>query len=256
MIQFLTVIGGLAILAAIFLRRYFMVEKGVGIRAFFFRPFRPRGAFFRRPRDVDLFEVTADEVLPPPESVDRKKAARAAILLKKAETQLNRGELKAAEKTFIQAIALNPSLVEAYNKLGLIYLRNAQFGKAESIFRKLILAVTAEPTYFSNLGMALYSQQQFGEAKIYYKRAIELDETRAGRFFSLGQIYKELGEVDSALEHLQKAVQMEPRNPDYMLSLAQFYLERQMPTEARELLNEILLVFPDNEAALEMLKVC
>jgi len=35
---------------------------------------------------------------------------------------------------------------------------------------------------------------------------------------------------------------------------AEFYIERGLPGEAKQLLGEILLIAPDNEDALEMLK--
>lgn len=248
MIQFLTVTIGLAILSAIFLRRYLMVEKGIGMRSLFIR----RKDLLRHHHHAGTFEVTANEVLPPSGSIDPKKIARAAILLKKAEVHLNKGDIRNTEKTLIQAISLDPSCVEAYNKLGLIYLRQSQFGKAESIYRKLILTVASEPAFFSNLGMALYSQHKLEEAKTYYKKAIELDSTRAGRFFSLGQIFHELGELEDALQNLQKAVDMEPRNLDYLLSLAQLYVDSKMYSEAVHLLDEILLMKPENKLAQDL----
>lgn len=240
----------LLVLGFIFVRKYLSVQMGLDLKKFFFRPKNILHHFHFH--DREKFEVTVDEMLPDKDKSDPKKAAKAAILYKKAETDLEKGDLRNAQKILIQVIALDPSSIEAYNKLGLIYLRQNQFCKAENIYRKLILSAANDPAFFSNLGLALYSQKKLEEAKGYYKKAIEIDGTRAGRFFSLGQIFHELGEVEAAMDHLKKAVQMEPRNLDYLLSLADFYSGKQMIEEAKQLLGEILILFPNNEMAKEM----
>ena len=250
MINFWIVITGLLLLGFIFLKHYLKLEKGISLGKIFFR----KKNVVHRVKDTGNFEVTVEEMIPPPEKIDPKNAARADSLIKRADIHLNKGEVNEAQKLLIQALSLDPSAIEAYNKLGLIYLRQEQFGKAESIYRKLILTVLNEAAYFSNLGLALYSQGKLEEARTHYKKAIELDPGRAGRFFSLGSIMRELGELDEAVAHLRKAVEMEPRNLDFMLSLAEFYLERGLEGETRQLLGEILLLAPDNEMALQLAK--
>jgi tetratricopeptide (TPR) repeat protein len=237
-----------AALAAIFLAHYLKLEKGISLGTVFFR----KKNVVHIAREQETAEVTVEEMLPTQDKVDPKNAARADSLVKRAEAQLAKGQNREAEKLLIQALSLDPGAIGAYNKLGLIYLRESQFSKAENIFRKLIVAVVDEPSFFSNLGLALYSQGKLEEAKTHYKKAIELDGGRAGRFFSLGQIHRELGELDDALAHLRKAVEMEPKNLDFMLSLAEFYIDSQKSAEAGQILGEILLIAPDNEMALEL----
>jgi tetratricopeptide (TPR) repeat protein len=240
----------LAALGAIFLTHYLRLEKGISLGSIFFR----KKNVVHIAKEPDSAEVTVEEMIPSQDKVDPKNVARADSLVKRAEAQLTKGQAREAEKLLIQALSLDPGAVEAYNKLGLIYLREGQFNKAENIFRKLIVAAIGEPSYFSNLGLALYSQGKLEEAKTHYKKAIELDGGRAGRFFSLGQIHRELGEMNEAVGHLKKAVEMEPRNLDFMLSLAQFHIEVKQLPEARQLLGKILLIAPDNGDALSMLK--
>jgi len=245
--NFWIVITGLGVLGFIFLKHYLRLEKGISIGSYFSRN---RRLVHHRVNEPDSADVTVDEMIISADKVSPKDAARADILIKKAELNLDRGEIKQAEKMLIQALSLNPGAMEAYNKLGIIYLRLNQFGKAESIYRKLVLTVLTDPSYFSNLGLALYQQGKLQEAKTYYKKAIALDSERAGRFFSLSQIMRELGELDEALQHLKRAVEMEPRNLDYLLSLAQFYFDIGLHPEAKQLVSEILLIAPGNEMAL------
>jgi len=248
--QTFIVVFGLLILAVIFTRRYLILEDKIQLLPFSGRRKRIFSHFhFQKP---ESFEVTAEEIIPDASTVDPKNISKAEIHYRKAEIMLDRGELRNASKTLIQAIALNPGYIEAYAKLGMIYLRQEQFNKAENIFRKLALSVSENPSYYSNLGLSLYSQHKLEEAKNYYKKAIELDDTRAGRFFSLGQIYYELKELEAATDNMKKAIMLESRNLDFLLTLAQIYLDRNLPEQAREVLNEVLVLSPGNEEALKL----
>lgn len=244
----IVIIVGILLLAAIYLRRYLDVEKGIKLGKLLFR----QKNIFRHHVEEKPSEVTVEEFIPSREEVDEKSVAKADSLVKKADIVMGKGDEKGAEKFLIQALALDPSCVEAYKRLAYLYLRQGLFSKAESIYRKLIVTITDDPTLLSNLGMALFSQQKLEDAKGFYKKALELDKERPGRFFSLAQIHYELEEFEEALDHFRRAVDMDPRNLDYLLTLAHFYVDRGMEGEARTLLDEILLVFPENEDALKM----
>ncbi|MCC7196950.1 tetratricopeptide repeat protein [Candidatus Peregrinibacteria bacterium] len=246
MIQFWIAVVGMLVLGVIFLRRFMILEHGVTLKSLLFR----KKNIFRHVEHPETLNLTVEEMLPAAETVNPKDRAKADSLVRKAEIGLKRGALKESEQLLIKALALDPSSVEAHNKLGLIYLQQGMFGKAESIYRKLTLTLSHEPAYFGNLGMALYSQGKLDDAKVFYKKALEIDATRPGRFFSLGRIFTELNEVEEAIAHLKKAVEMDPRNLDYLLTLAQLYVDKNLPVEAKQLLGEILLISPDNEMAL------
>src|SRR5512135_443333 len=123
MLEFYIALGALAVFVLIFLRRYLEMEKGQSFKA----SLLSKRNFFRHEEKQGNFEITIDEMIPPLEKVDAKSVAKADLLLKKAEIQLGRGDMKSAEKILIQVLALNPAEVEAYNKLGLIYLRQDKF---------------------------------------------------------------------------------------------------------------------------------
>lgn len=250
MIRIIIIIAGLAILTLIFLRRYFIVEKGTNLKDLLFR----KKNLFHHDAAPQAFELTVDEMIPQRDESDTKKLAKADSYLKKAEIQLQKGDLFAAEQFLIRALSFDPSLVGAYKHLGMIYLQQNQFSKAESIYRKLISTITDDPLYFSNLGMALYSQNKLEEAKNFYKKAIELDASRAGRFFSLAQILYQLNEFEEALDNIKKAIRLDAKNLEYLLTLAHFYKDQDMVPEAKELLSDILQSFPENGEVMDMLK--
>ncbi len=249
MYQIFIVITGLILLSIILLRAYFRVEKGMTLSTAIFGQKR----IFRHPPESNGFEVTADELLLPQDQINSKNVLKSEILLKKAEVQMNKGNFKEVEKIIIQSISLNPASVEAFNKLGLIYLHQQQWSKAENIFSKLSVSVSSEPAYFSNLALALYGQKKLEEAKTAYKKAIELDNTRPGRFFSLAQINSELNELEEAEQNFLLALELDPRNLDYQLSLAHFYADHQRKSDALNMLDKIFVLNPNEPNAHELL---
>lgn len=253
MIQSLIIFTGILVLGSIFFRRYMILERGLTSFSFFKRKKNVLD-LLRLNRGKAELEVTVDEMIPEPSSVDAKKVAKAGIMEKKADAVLAKGDMKQAEQLLIQALALDPSNIDTYHKLGLLYLRQGQFGKAEMMYQKLVTSAKNDPVYFSNLAVALYQQKKLEEAKSNYRKAIELDASRAGRFFSLAQVLQELGEVQEALSHFRKAIEMDPGNLDYLLTLAQVYIEVDMMDDARALLGEILAAYPENTIAREMME--
>ncbi len=259
MIQFFIIVIGIVILVGIFSRRYILVEKGkkpVSHRKDLLKYFHH---LFDSPK---ADEITANEIIPDISTIDPKKISKADSLLKRAEAYFEKGDVKNGEKTLIQSLSLNPACKEIYHQLGLFYLKQGQYGKAEMMYRKLVasreqkslLSTSDDPAYYSNLGLALYQQNKLAEAKEFYMKAIELDATRAGRIFSLAQIFHELQEFDQALRYFLRAIELDAKNIDYLLTLAQFYHDREMAAEKQKLLDEILLLDADNAMALEMMK--
>jgi len=178
MIDVLLVIISLLVLLLIFLRRWYLVDKAT----LFGKMVLKRGLWFPGRLSKRDLEVTAKEMIPDPSTVDPKLRVKGENHFKKAELELKKGHIGDAEKLYIKAIAMDPSHVQAYAKLGVIYLNQEQYGKAELIYRKLVVAVNDDPVYFSNLGLTLFHQEKYSEAKEFYEKAIQLDAGRAGRF--------------------------------------------------------------------------
>lgn len=244
----LTVICFLA-LVMLFFRRWYLLEKG----HLFGRMVLKRGHNLPSRMTKEDHEVTAKEMIPNESKIDPKLVVKGDNLFKKAELELKRGNVQDAEKLYIKAIAMNPSLIEAHAKLGAIYLNQEQYAKAELIYRRLVLAVSDDPVYFSNLGLSLFQQEKYQEAKEFYEKAIELDPNRPGRFYSLARINHMLEDLDNAFLNIQKALTLDPDNLDYGLTLANWYVEKGMNADAKMILEKIEKHWPENEEAKDLM---
>lgn len=250
MIDLLLAILALLVLLLIFFRRWYLLEK----TSLFGKMVLKKGLKLQGRLTKEDVEVTAKEMIPDPSTVDPKLRVKGENFFKKAEVELKKGDLAAAEKLYIKAIAMDPSHLSAHARLGVLYLNQEQFAKAELFYRKLVLAVTDDPIYFSNLALSLFHQNKYLEAKEFYEKAIELDSTRAGRFYSLARVNYLLEDADAAFANIEKALAMDPDNVDYGLTLAAWQIDKHMHKEAEELLQTILRHWPENSEAAEMLK--
>lgn len=246
--------GAILIVCIIYLKNYLKVEKKIDFsgskskKKLLYNPFRHKNS------QPSLIEVTTQELVAERKETDSKKIAKALELVKKADIYLENQKIQEAEKKLIEAISLDPDCLEAYRRLGTIYVNQHQFGKGETIYRKLAVNIPDDAVIYSNLALCLFQQQQLPEAKLYYKKAIEIDPERPGRFFSLGQVLYQLEEYEEAREYLEKAVAMDLENLDYLLTLAHFYINQELKEEAQALLKHIIAKFPDNEEAKKALE--
>jgi tetratricopeptide (TPR) repeat protein len=245
----LALLSGLVVLL-IFFRRWYLLEKSTLFGKMVFKKgFRLSGKITK-----DDHEITPKEMIPDQSSVAPKLIVKGDTYFKKAELELKKGNTSEAEKLYIKSIAMDPSHIESHAKLGAIYLNQKQFGKAELIYRKLIVAVSDDPIYFSNLGLSLFHQEKYPEAKDNYDQAIALDPNRAGRFYSLARINHLMNDMDDAFINIEKALNLDPDNLDYGLTLAHWQIEKNLNSEAKVLLENILRHWPENKEAASLLK--
>jgi Tfp pilus assembly protein PilF len=227
------------LLVGIYIRRYYISEKGLYLEGVVFPLFRGK----KKKEPVGHTPKSTK-----PENAETKLLYSQAIIF------FDRGELDEAEKKLIQITSTDHDFHEAGHKLGLVYLKRGDFEKAESIFKQLVSRATDDAIFYSNLGRALYEQEKFGEALASYLKSIDIDDSRPGRFLSAAEVYRQLGDNEKAQEMYQKALELDPSNIDYLLTFAHFLIENKRFDKATFYLEKVLKHQPDNAMALEMMK--
>ncbi len=164
----------------------------------------------------------------------------------KGDMHFGRGEYDEAEGHFLNAVAADETHLDSHHRLGLLYMKRADFGNAELSFSKLI-NLKKDPVYYSNLGAALYRQGRLIEAAEAYENAIALDDKRSERLQSLAQVYHELGDGEKALKYFELASRRKPKNNDLKMILADYYEQLGRLEEVIEILNRVLESDPYNK---------
>lgn len=250
-----------AVLGGIYMRRYYITEKGIYLEQTLF----PKLGKKLRKRSFHLFkghgtitdhatEEQQHEPVNKPLPLVTPQTTEAKVLYSKAMRYYERGEIEEAEKRLIQVTALDEHFLDAPARLGIIYLKQGQYGKAEVIFKHLIHQDDTDPSFYSNLGRVLYEQKKFDEALQAYLKALDIDSTRAGRFLSTAEVYRRLNNNQKALDMYKKAVELDGTNIDYLLTFADFLIEERQLNQARLYIEKVLHLRPHNELAMKMMQ--
>jgi predicted O-linked N-acetylglucosamine transferase (SPINDLY family)/glycosyltransferase involved in cell wall biosynthesis len=99
-------------------------------------------------------------------------------------------DIPQAIQAYQQAIFLDSKLIDAYNKLGNIFLTMGKLEEAESIYRQ---AIAANPGHFGshiNLGNVILEKQQVDDAIAAYEKALELKPRNPDILYNLGVAFE------------------------------------------------------------------
>lgn len=116
----------------------------------------------------------------------------------------------AAIASYQMARALDPTDIENYIQLGMLYFHKDDYGNAELIYRKAITLAPDNPRLYSNLGYLRWMEGDIETAIELYKKSIELDPGYEIPINNLGVIYLDmLGQVHKAIALFQEAIELD-----------------------------------------------
>lgn len=107
------------------------------------------------------------------------------------------------------AVAQYPSFTQAFNELGVQYLKVNRLEDADSSFRQ---ALTIDPEFFPalvNRGISNVMMKRYGEAVPILRKALVKDEKSAVVHYFLGQALANLGLFDDAEKELLTSLELE-----------------------------------------------
>jgi tetratricopeptide (TPR) repeat protein len=115
-----------------------------------------------------------------------------------------------AKQHYLQALALNPGLVEAHNNLGNLYIRQHQFVAAIGEFQA---ALALNPHYAiarNNLGSAYFMLGEEALAIREFLAALHIDGGYVSPYYNLASLHARRGDVAQSVAFLTKALAIEP----------------------------------------------
>jgi len=163
--------------------------------------------------------------------------AKADELLEAGLAALNSANPRAAIPLFQRVVELDPQHKQAWNDLGLAYLRLGKFDEATAAFRKQIGVNAYDEHAYNYLGVTLQQQQKFAEAADAFRRQIEVNPLDPIAHAALGQLFLDQHKYAEAIPELDKATVLTPDNAGLHVSLGNAYLnsgEKEKALEAFE----------------------
>lgn len=145
------------------------------------------------------------------EDTATKSPGKARVHHSLGDAYVRHGEYENAQKSYEQAIILDPSYAQALNNLGLLAIdRDAV--EAENFFRQTIQSEPAFSHAYANLGVALARQGRLPEAEAAYQQALTLQPTLTTAAFNLALLYQRQGKAEQARSLYQAILQHDPEH--------------------------------------------
>lgn len=162
------------------------------------------------------------------ESDEPENRKRARIRLELAVGYYNNGQTTVALDELKQSIVADPTMFEAYNLRGLIYMRLNDNAVAEDSFKRAISINPGAATVQHNLGWLLCQQGRFSEASQQFQNAVSnpLYGERAKTWMALGLCQAKNGQLAQAESSLLRSYEMDAGNPITGYNLASLLYDR------------------------------
>lgn len=135
------------------------------------------------------------------------------------------GKYPEAIARYQDALAIDPSNVDALFGLGGVYAAQNELELAEESLRKAIGLHPGDANAYNRLGTFLYNTGRYREAAGQYQAVVALRPDDMNGHSNLGTAYMFMGEFTSALTEFEKAIEILPKESSYSsLGILHYYL--------------------------------
>lgn len=167
------------------------------------------------------------------------------------------GYLTLAIKSYLSAIEADNRIEEAYTNLGLIYLAQKSFSKAQEAFTKALELKPNTLNSLNGLGSILYAKGKTEEAMEKWKKTLEIDPNFASAHFNIG-VAQELGkDYNAAIQSFFQAYEAGERQgkdnnaisvmAESYYHIGSLYNKMNHQAQAQILLRQAIQMLPDAE---------
>ncbi|MBW8041690.1 MAG: tetratricopeptide repeat protein [Planctomycetes bacterium] len=132
----------------------------------------------------------------------------------------NQGKTQEAEKCWQRCLSLDPDYANAYDNMGWIAMRRADYEKAVAMWRKVLQIKPRKPGVYQLIANGLLCLGRSSEAIAALKKEIEINPKLYRSYFFLGQEYSHLKEYEKAKQYYEAAMKIEPRFANTYFGLA------------------------------------
>jgi tetratricopeptide (TPR) repeat protein len=167
------------------------------------------------------------------------------------------GQPTEAVQDFTESLRLRPNYTTALLNLGNLYRRQAAFPQAAQALNRALALQPDDPEIHYSLGLLHAQQDQAAEAESELRKAISLRPNYPEALTNLGVLFVRQQQYPQAEEQFLACIRIAPQYDQAYLNLARLYLIQGNPGHARSVLNDLLSIHPNSQAAqqgLEALK--
>ncbi|MDK9721828.1 MAG: tetratricopeptide repeat protein [Rhodospirillales bacterium] len=128
-----------------------------------------------------------------------------------------------AQAFYEQALALDPKLAAAHQRLGLLASRQGRFEDAVGHLQQAFF-LTPDAATANNLGAVLQHAERLGEAEAWYRQSLTIDPHHAKAIDNLGGLMQLAGRLSDAVECHENAIAIDPKLAPARVNLANAFM--------------------------------
>lgn len=168
------------------------------------------------------------------------------LVLMAARTIIRNNDWHSEDNLWAATAKTSPSSPNTHNNMGDVYARHGDLDEAAKEFQK---AIEIKPNYadaYHNLANVYQEMEKIDLAIQSYQKAISFNPNLWQSNQNLAAIYYQQEKFDDALKHIQKAISIDPKNLNLQVNLAIIYTKMGEVQKAREVLESILKMYPND----------
>ena len=151
---------------------------------------------------------------------------------------IKKGGFDEAIAAWEKALELEPTMINAYEKVAKAYYTQGKFSKAGEIYRKELTLKPDDPMIYFSLGVVYRMNEQLEDAVKMQMQAISLNPKLASAYNELGLTYCKQRKLDEAITAHKTALELDPKLGTAHNYLGVVYLLKGMSAEAEAEFNE------------------
>lgn len=126
-----------------------------------------------------------------------------------AQEALQDNKFLRAEKALLTILRVDQRNASAYNRLGILYVKQRQYPDAIECFE---IAQSLEPSASSlhNVGLIYYETGDYEKAALAFEQALEIDSDLSARHIAYAKVQEKLGNDKKMILALERAVEIDP----------------------------------------------
>ncbi|MFC5431666.1 sulfotransferase [Paraburkholderia denitrificans] len=167
-----------------------------------------------------------------------------------AEMYRQKGMLPEGEEAAQRAVAMDPTLVSAWNNLGILLQEAGKLEQSRACLERVVALSPDWAEAHNNLGNTWRLLGRMDHAQACYGKALTLNPSYAEAHSNLAFLLSTQGSYDEAAQHARQAIDLNPRFVDAYLNLADVEISRQRHDAALRALDMLNAFAPEHPAAL------
>ncbi|MGJ8743588.1 tetratricopeptide repeat protein [Polaribacter sp.] len=169
------------------------------------------------------------------------------IRMKRGDYYLKQGNTAKAIESFESALAIDNINNQIRLSLATLYYNNKEYKKAEDAFLTII---EQEPTYgpvYYSLALMYAELNRVDDAIVQLKKASKLLPKNIRVYYNLGLLYDKKQDFKNAEKVLVAGLKVEGTNEGLLYALAYLYAKSNQKEKARNIVNRLIDLYPNNQ---------